>query len=111
MSYRHKCENCNYMCNVKSNLLRHFKTIKHIKNVENNVKFFICDVCNHSYKHRQSLHKHQMICKNKNTQCVEYKQNDEYNNILDTIQRVFGITLSSDKNVIIENTNPIIIRI
>ena len=97
----HNCEKCNFKSKLKSNLLRHLKTSKHIENVENKKEKFICDVCNNTYKHRQSLYNHQMICKNKNTQCVEYKQNNEYNSILETIQKVFGI--SNDKNVIIEN--------
>jgi hypothetical protein len=100
----HNCELCNYKGKLKSNLLRHLKTSKHIKNVENvenKKEKFICDVCNNTYKHRQSLYNHQMICKNKNTQCIEYNKNNEYNSILETIQKVFGI--SNDKNVIIEN--------
>ena len=99
----HNCEKCNFKSKLKSNLLRHLKTSKHINNVENKKEKFICDVCNNTYKHRQSLYNHQMICKNKNTQCVEYNQNNEYNSILETIQKVFGMNFSDDKNVIIEN--------
>lgn len=97
------CEICDFKGKIKSKLIRHLKTKKHIKNVENKKENFICDVCNNIYKHRQSLYNHQMICKNKNTQCIEYKQNNEYNSILETIQKVFGMNFSDDKNVIIEN--------
>jgi len=99
----HNCELCNYKGKLKSNLLRHLKTSKHINNVENKKEKFICDVCNNAYKHRQSLYNHQMICKNKNTQCIEYKQNNEYNSILETIQKVFGITNDGGMNLIIDN--------
>jgi hypothetical protein len=59
-----------------------------------------CEYCHKIYKYRQSLCVHRKNCKSK-SQCVEYKQNNEYNSILETIQKVFGI--SDDKNVIIEN--------
>lgn len=107
MSYN--CELCNYKGKAKSKLICHLKTRKHIKNVENKKNVFTCNVCNNSYKHRQSLYNHQMTCKNKNTQCVEYVKNNEYNGILETIQRLFGINNdSNDKNVVINNTNPLL---
>jgi len=100
MSSSHKCDNCNYKSKLKSNLTRHLKSTKHINNVENKKEHFICDYCYQTYKSRQSFYVHKKNCKSK-SQCVEYKQNNEYNSILETIQKVFGI--SNDKNVIIEN--------
>ena len=63
------CEECDFKCCKKSDYNRHLSTRKHKiltntsqKNAENiNEKLFFCD-CGNSYKHRQSLYKHQQKC-------------------------------------------------
>lgn len=99
MDTKYNCEKCNFKSKLKSKLTRHLNTIKHQKNIQEN---FICDYCYQTYKSRQSFYVHKKNCKSK-SQCVEYKQNNEYNSILETIQKVFGMNFSDDKNVIIEN--------
>jgi hypothetical protein len=69
------CKTCDYVCYKKCDLDRHFKTAKHerLTNADKNAQKrappimqstdgFNCD-CGKSYKHRQSLHKHQLKCK------------------------------------------------
>ena len=66
---KYYCEKCDFGCSKKSNFDKHLSTRKHKiltntykKNIENmNEKLFICD-CGNSYKHRQSLWKHQQKC-------------------------------------------------
>ena len=75
------CECCNYKCFRKNDYNKHLSTAKHKKmeisknminladeNVANVAKVtyeeFVC-ICGKSYKHRQSLFKHQQKCNNK----------------------------------------------
>ena len=68
------CEYCDYICIKPSDYKKHILTRKHIntytgltnadKNAQKNAKnakLFGCD-CGNTYKHRQSLHKHQINC-------------------------------------------------
>jgi len=90
------CKICIFSTKLKNNLYRHLKTNKHIKNTQSNNDYnFICEKCNHSYKHKQSLYNHQINCKNKNiqddhtTQCNEIKETikdfllNNHNSIID----------------------------
>ena len=98
MDKNYNCDKCNFKSKLKSKLTRHFTSMKHKQIVKESLD---CEYCHKIYKYRQSLCVHRKNCKSK-SQCIEYKQNNEYNSILETIQKVFGI--SDDKNVIIENT-------
>jgi hypothetical protein len=65
------CDNCDFQCSKKSEWNRHIMTLKHLnadkrltnadKKTPKNAKSFGCD-CGNTYKHRQSLHKHQIKC-------------------------------------------------
>ena len=69
------CKICDYNCSRKNDLEKHFLTAKHkrltntdknsqklAKKVLQSTNSFICE-CGKLYKHRQSLHKHQLKCK------------------------------------------------
>jgi hypothetical protein len=81
MIKQYKCEICNYESNIKSNLNRHLKSLKHINIIElynkNNENLFVCNICNQTYNHRQSLHKHKKSCKEKTNICIEYKEKEK----------------------------------
>jgi hypothetical protein len=64
------CEKCAFKCSKKSNFAKHLTTRRHKiltndlqKNADNFNHEFNCD-CGRTYKHRQSLYKHQKECKN-----------------------------------------------
>jgi len=75
-----ECSTCNYKCCKKSDITRHLTTQKHARltmadtwltvsaqNAQNAQKSFEC-VCGNLYKHRQSLFKHEKVCKELNKQ-------------------------------------------
>ncbi len=57
------CVLCNYMCERKASLDKHYQTRKHLMNSGqgDQLKQYICH-CGKSYKHRQSLHTHKKKC-------------------------------------------------
>ena len=67
------CNKCNFQCSKKSEWSRHTLTLKHQnadkrltladKKTPKNAKLFKCE-CGNTYKHRQSLYKHQINCFN-----------------------------------------------
>ena len=64
------CEKCAFKCSKKSNFVKHLTTRRHQmltndlqKNADNFNHEFNC-YCGRTYKHRQSLYKHQKECKN-----------------------------------------------
>ena len=97
------CDKCDFHCSKKSEWTRHIMTLKHLntdkrltnadkktpKNAKN-AKLFECD-CGNTYKHRQSLHKHQIKCfmvvgiDNKQTNVGLVDQNSVTEKIIDLI--------------------------
>lgn len=64
--YNYTCEICMFNCNKKQGYNRHLLTTKHKRltgTYEKNYLEFNCEFCDKSYKHRQSLYKHQKTCK------------------------------------------------
>lgn len=64
--YNYTCEICMFNCNKKQGYNRHLLTTKHKRLTETYEKNYIefnCEFCDKSYKHRQSLYKHQKTCK------------------------------------------------
>ena len=66
----YSCNPCNYICNKKSSIEKHYITKKHLLMVNNycydsvvyvSDKNYICN-CGKGYKHRQSLHSHKKKC-------------------------------------------------
>ena len=67
----YSCNLCNYICNKKSSIEKHYITKKHLLMVNNycydsvvydvSDKNYICN-CGKGYKHRQSLHSHKKKC-------------------------------------------------
>jgi len=87
------CKICDYKCSRKNDIDRHYLTAKHkrLTNADKNsqklaqenpqsINVFVCD-CGKSYKHRQSLHKHQQKCK-----FVKEEEEEEDENIQKNIE-------------------------
>jgi len=75
--YNYTCEICMFNCNKKQGYDRHLLTTKHKRltgTYEKNYFEFNCEFCDKSYKHRQSLYKHQKTCK------TFQKAKEEHNN-------------------------------
>lgn len=73
LSKKYCCEVCDYHTDRKSNLLNHFGSAKHHKEIAGNnfkqkkqAKIFICDSCNNEYKTSSGLWKHRNKCKELN---------------------------------------------
>jgi len=60
---KYHCYLCNYVCERKASLEKHYTTRKHLINTgqEDLLKNYKCH-CGKSYKHRQSLHNHKKKC-------------------------------------------------
>ena len=65
------CNKCDYKCIKRSDYLKHCKTKKHNKVVD--VSSFVYE-CGKTYKHRQSLHSHRLLCKRRKSDNNTYKQ-------------------------------------
>ena len=93
-----ECKVCNYKCSNKKDFNKHILTAKHkrltnadIKVPENpqSINTFFCE-CGKEYKHRQSLHKHQLKCKiinDKEEQIVEKTEEPNYKELLITAMK------------------------
>ena len=97
-----ECKICNYKCSNKKDFNKHLLTAKHkrltntdIKVPENpqSINTFFCE-CGKGYKHRQSLHKHQLKCKILNDkeeeeeeQIIEKKEEPDYKELLITAMK------------------------
>ena len=96
-----ECKICNYKCSNKKDFNKHLLTAKHkrltntdIKVPENpqSINTFFCE-CGKGYKHRQSLHKHQLKCKIFNVkeeeeeQIIEKKEEPDYKELLITAMK------------------------
>ena len=83
------CESCNYRCSNKKDYNKHLATRKHQnaskmlpkipKNPQKSLDHFTCD-CGNTYKHRQSLYKHQKYClmNEDNEEQMNYSVNNIY---------------------------------
>ena len=101
------CKICDYKCIRKNDFEKHILTAKHkrltnadkksqkvakTKNIVHSTDSFICE-CGKEYKHRQSLHKHQLKCKiinNKEEEIVEIvekKEEPDYKELLITAMK------------------------
>lgn len=69
ISKKYCCEKCDYYTDRKSNLINHFGSTKHQKEVIGNdfkqklSKKFTCNICNNEYKTSSGLWKHRNKCK------------------------------------------------
>lgn len=73
----YNCEFCHYVCNKKSDYIKHLKTNKHHRGVnDTQYNFYICD-CGKEYLHRQSLHKHRKKCKSLSNKLDKILQQNE----------------------------------
>lgn len=70
LSKKYYCKVCDYNTDRKSNLLNHFGSAKHKKEMIGNSfkqklskKEYICDICNNEYKTSSGLWKHRNKCK------------------------------------------------
>jgi len=97
-----ECKICNYNCSNKKDFNKHLLTAKHkrltnadIKVPENpqSINTFFCE-CGKGYKHRQSLHKHQLKCKifndkeeEEEEQIIEKKEEPDYKELLITAMK------------------------
>jgi hypothetical protein len=92
-----ECSNCDYKCSKKSDMNRHLSTQKHARltmadkwltnsaqNAQNAQNSFEC-VCGNLYKHRQSLFKHEKVCKEIHKHPVDNISTAEILNIIKTL--------------------------
>tara|TARA_Y100000590_G_scaffold354574_1_gene407918 strand:+ start:456 stop:1217 length:762 start_codon:yes stop_codon:yes gene_type:complete len=87
----YKCELCNFSTKIKTQLARHEKTKKHLKNVaENNEKTkeykYICLQCNTPFSTKSNLQRH----KNKNCTNTKVSETEIYKTMLLEQQKVFN---------------------
>jgi hypothetical protein len=92
-----ECSTCDYKCFKKSDMTRHLSTQKHARlqmadiwltnsaqNAQNAQNSFEC-VCGNLYKHRQSLFKHEKVCKELHKQTADTISTAEILNIIKTL--------------------------
>jgi len=88
LAKKYYCESCNYRCNKESDYNKHNLTRKHqnaskgLTNADKNslkLADFECE-CGNTYKHRQSLYKHQKYClmNEDNEEQMNYSVNNIY---------------------------------
>lgn len=72
------CELCDFKCSKKSNLDKHFLTLKHKNNENGNKKMpknaaseFVCEFCEKEYKFISGLSRHKKTCKKR----LEFEKN------------------------------------
>ena len=87
----YKCELCKFSTKIKTQLARHEKTKKHLKNLaENNEKTkehkYICLQCNMSFSTKSNLQRH----KNKNCTNTKVSETEIYKTMLLEQQKVFN---------------------
>ena len=62
----HCCPPCGYLCNSRSNLTKHYKSIKHIERMKNPDAIvegeYKCKNCVKTYKSNQGLWAHKKVC-------------------------------------------------
>jgi hypothetical protein len=72
-AYKYVCKKCDFKCSKLSNYNCHLLTLKHkrvttsdknqAENLENDIKQYICKICNKEYKSRNGLWLHKQKCK------------------------------------------------
>ena len=85
---KHFCEICHYRCNKYSDMQKHFKTIKHLDNMDNKnspelaidkmpsvIEQFICE-CGKKYMYKSGLCKHKQKCNYVNEPIKEDEKKD-----------------------------------
>ena len=101
--FNYTCEICMFNCNKKQGYNRHLLTTKHKRltgTYEKNYLEFNCEFCDKSYKHRQSLYKHQKTCK----LLQEEKEEEEHNdNQIQYIDNNSGEITELLKSILQEN--------
>ena len=121
------CEICDYKCSKKFNFDKHLSSLKHkssenadkyLQNTsvkvakvakvakvengeENDEEKFYC-ICGRSYKHRQSLFKHQTKCTYEEPQCEEVKNNNSTAITGELVLEINKIVVNSVQTVIKE---------
>ena len=62
----HRCIPCGYLCNGRSNLMKHFTSKKHIDKINNPDAVLVgglqCLKCDKIYRSKQGLWSHKKIC-------------------------------------------------
>ena len=61
-SNKFQCLMCNYSTSNKSNYNKHFKTKKHLNNMEQEIKIHSCENCHECFNNRTSLWRHKKKC-------------------------------------------------
>tara|TARA_Y100000591_G_C21681504_1_gene618299 strand:+ start:17 stop:778 length:762 start_codon:yes stop_codon:yes gene_type:complete len=85
------CEACNFSTKIKTQLSRHEKTKKHIRNVSknnevNDTNKFTCQLCKSTFSTKSNLQRH----KNKNCSGNKLSETDIYKTMLLEQQKVFN---------------------
>jgi hypothetical protein len=95
-SPRFACKLCVYECYKHSDYIRHCKTKKHQKNIDNNknnkkvaIKEYKCKLCNKSYQHLSGLSKHKKKCVDiiEEEQIIKNDDKDEMNTIVNLVKQ------------------------
>ena len=82
------CNLCNFSTKIKTQLARHEKTKKHLRNLSNSVSpsNFTCLKCNSTFSTKSNLQRH----KNKNCSGNKINETDIYKTMLLEQQKVFN---------------------
>ena len=85
----HYCKICDYRTLISTNIKKHYRTKKHINNVQinDNNNVFKCGICNKEYKYSNSLKKHQLRCCSSDVNNSNDKLNDLKNKVENELKK------------------------
>ena len=107
---KYYCKECDFKCSKLSNYNQHLSTRKHrmLTNVDkmltspaekNATRLFVCEICNKSYKHRQSLSFHKRKCtkiyENIKNSIINNESNNSENELDDELDNITPCDLTN----------------
>jgi len=122
VAQRFSCDLCDYHTDKKSSYDKHLTTSKHIKltnvnilsnkschEVAEDIKEFICNCCNKSFKSRVGLWKHKQKCNQEKEQDETQIKQEETKNEIKFDKELFMMLINQNKELleIVKNGTPL----